>query len=119
MTTFCGLRILKRSGQGLVGQSEVMDIAPGFTSRIQQKNSQLDSLKITLIKMDALYKNANAVADRGCQELEEELRKLAPDGGNTSQASLTQAVLAVNSKLRRKYKLSSYKMHTSRDMYSG
>ena len=96
-----------------------VDNAPGFNSLIQQKDTQLDSLKIKLNKTDALNKNANAVVDRGYQELEEELRKLAPNGGKITQATLTQAVLAVNSKLRRNNKLSAYEMHTSRDMFSG
>ena len=43
--------------------------APGFKSLIQQKDSQLESLKIKLNTMDALKKNANAVVDQGCQEL--------------------------------------------------
>ena len=57
--------------------------------------------------------------NRGCQEIEVELRKLAPRGGKVIQSILIQAVQAVNSKLRRKDKLSASKIHTSRDMYSG
>ena len=95
-----------------------VDNAPSFNSLIQHKDSQIDSLKIKLNKTDTLKNNANAVVDRGCQELEE-LRKLAPDGGKITQATLTQAVLAVNSKLRRNNKLSAHEMHTSRDMFSG
>ena len=59
-------------------------------------------------------KNSNAVVDRGCQELEEELRKLSPEGKPISQATLAQAQLQVNKKIRRQGKLSVYEIHAAR-----
>ena len=64
-------------------------------------------------------KNSNAVVDRGCQELEEELRKLSPEGKPISQATLAQAQLQVNKKIRRQGKVSAYEIHAARDGNTG
>ena len=47
---------------------------------MDNKDSDLNKLQIQIIKTDELNKNSNAVIDRGCQELEEELKRLAPEG---------------------------------------
>ena len=40
-------------------------------------------LMIQFVKPDEINKNSNAVIDRACQELEEELTRLAPEGNNS------------------------------------
>ena len=59
------------------------------------------------------------VVDRACQELEGELRKLQPEGGRITQGTFTYAVLALNSKLRRKINMSAYEIHTAHSLDSG
>jgi hypothetical protein len=51
-----------------------VDNAPGFVSLIKRKDKELEQLKIVLTDTDEFNKNANAVIDKGCQELEDEIR---------------------------------------------
>ena len=62
------------------------DNAKGFES-IVKKDEEIEQLKIKLELTDPLNKNSNAVVDKGCQELEEELRKLLPEGRCTTLLS--------------------------------
>merc|ERR1719239_1141565 len=94
------------------------DNAKGFASLAQTDQDLLD-LKLKLVLSDPLNKNSNAVVDRACQELEEELRKLSPEGKPISQATLARAVLLINQKIRRGGSLSAYELHSSRDLNSG
>ena len=94
------------------------DNAKGFAS-LAKGDQDLLNLGITLELSDPLNKNSNAVIDRACQELEEELRKLSPEGKPINQATLARAVLLVNQKIRRGGSLSAYELHTSRDLNSG
>ena len=105
---------LRRPGKVVVKT----DNAKGFES-LSKHDPDLRDLDIELILADVFNKNSNAVVDRGCQELEEELRKLSPEGLPISQANLSKAVLQVNQKLRRGGTLSSYEIHTARDANSG
>ena len=97
----------------------VVDNAKGFESLVKQKDEDLLKLKINLQLTDEFNKNANSVVDRGCQELEEELRKISPEAAAITPATLSQAVLAVNQKLRRKGTISAYEIHTARDLNTG
>ena len=94
------------------------DNAKGFES-LHKNDPDLKDLDIELVLADVFNKNSNAVVDKGCQELEEELRKLSPEGLRISQATLSKAVLQVNRKLRRGGTLTSYEIHTARDANSG
>ena len=94
------------------------DNAKGFES-LHKNDPDLKDLDIELVLADVFNKNSNAVVDKGCQELEEELRKLSPEGLPISQATLSKAVLQVNRKLRRGGTLTSYEIHTARDANSG
>ena len=94
------------------------DNAKGFES-LAKNDQDLQQLDINLILADVFNKNSNAVVDRGCQELEEELRKLSPEGKPISQATLAQAQLQVNKKIRRQGKLSAYEIHAARDGNTG
>ena len=57
--------------------------------------------------------------DKGCQELEEEMKRLEPEGDRISIAKLKLAIMKLNSKLRRKGKLSAYEIYYARDQNSG
>ena len=63
--------------------------------------------------------NFNAVVDRACQDLESELRKLAPEGNKIDSADLARATIATNALYRRKQGISAYEMHTSRSQDTG
>ena len=95
-----------------------VDNAKGFES-LQKNDKELQSLGINLVLSDVLNKNSNAVVDKACQELEQELRKISPEGKPISQAYLAQAVLQVNRKLRRGGTLTAYEIHTARDAFTG
>ena len=96
-----------------------VDNAPGFQTLLQNKDMEMQKLKVFFIKTDELNKNANAVVDRGCQELEEEIRRLSPEGEKLNHADLKLAVLNLNSKLRRNGSLSAYEINSSRDQNTG
>ena len=74
---------------------------------------------IKLVKTDEINKNANAVIDKGCQELEEEIKRLEPEGKPINLAILKQAVLNLNSRLRRNGTISAYEINTARDQING
>ena len=94
------------------------DNAKGFES-LNKNDQELRDLEIDIELADILNKNSNAVVDKSCQELEEELRKLSPEGNKISQATLARAVMLVNKKMRREGTLTAYEIHTARDSQSG
>ena len=95
------------------------DNSPGFQKLIKNQDKDLLALKIQFVKTDELNKNANAVIDRGCQELEEEIKRLSPEGQKISQPTLKLAILNLNSKLRRRGNISAYEINSSRDQDTG
>ena len=99
--------------------SVTVDNSPGFVSLINNKDRDFQRLMINLLKTDEMNKNANAVIDRGCQELEQELKKLEPEGTPISNFTLKLAIMKLNSKLRRRGNISAYELHTSRDQTTG
>ena len=64
-------------------------------------------------------KNFNAVVNHACQELEKEIKKQAPEGGQISQSQLSAATLALNTKLRCRGMLSAYKIHAAWSQHTG
>ena len=96
-----------------------VDNAPGFKSLVNTTDSELQQLGITMIKTDELNKNANAVVDRACQELEQELIRLEPEGTEVSNATLKLAILNLNAKLRCRGNISAYEMNHARDQNTG
>ena len=106
---------MRKPGQIFVS----VDNAPGFKSLINKEDQDLKSLRITMVKTDELNKNSNAIVDRACQELEEELRRLEPEGDTISNATLKLAVMNLNSKLRRRGKISAFEINSSRDQNTG
>ena len=96
-----------------------VDNAPGFQSLVKSEDKELQDLKIKLTLTEEMNKNSNAVVDKRCQELEEELKKLSPEGSRLSQAQLTKSVMNLNRRLRRKGSISAFEIHTSRDINTG
>ena len=96
-----------------------VDNSPGFQSLLKNNDQELSKLEIALIKTDAINKNANAVIDKGCQELEEELKRLEPEGNKVNIATLKLAILNLNKKLRRRGKISSFEINGARDQNTG
>jgi hypothetical protein len=90
-----------------------VDNATGFQAL--KRDPELDSLGITLEFADTHNKNSNAVVDRACSEIEAEINKLQPQGGQITSTTLAQAVLLLNRKLRRQEKLSAMEIHFARD----
>ena len=86
---------------------------------ILKPDAELQKLQIHMIKTDEINKNANAIIDKGCRELEDEIKRLEPDGNPLTQATLKLAVLNLNSKLRRKATISAFELNTSRDQNTG
>ena len=95
------------------------DNAPGFQSLAKDKDNHLQQLQIKLFTANEFNKNYNAIIDRACQELENELRKILPEGHKLDNFVLARATLAMNSKLRRKEAIAAYEMHTARKLESG
>ena len=65
---------------------------------------ELQKLNIEIVKTDELNKNANLVVDEACQEIEEELKRLEPEGSKIFIATLKLAIRNLNTMSRRKGK---------------
>ena len=96
-----------------------VDNSPGFKNLLSNNDDDLKKLNIQMIKTDELNKNSNAVIDRGCQELEDELKRLEPEGAKINISILKLAILNLNSKLRRRGNISAYEINTARDQVTG
>ena len=96
-----------------------VDNSPGFKTLLSNNDDELKSLKIKIMKTEELNKNANSVIDKGCQELEEEIKRLEPEGKKINLSTLKLAILNLNSKLRRRGNISAFEIHSSRDQNTG
>ena len=96
----------------------VTDSAPGLLS-LAKTDKDLRDLHISVVLKDPFNKNYNAVVDRACQDIEQEIRKLAPEGHKISPSLLAKATISVNTMLRRKQGISAYELHTSRSQDTG
>ena len=90
-----------------------VDAATAF--QVLTKDKDLPDLGIKIELGDVHNKNSNAVVDRACAELEEELTKLYPSAEQLQPASVAKALLLLNKKIRRKDKLTAQEIHFSRD----
>ena len=59
------------------------------------------------------------MVDCACQDLEGEIRKLAPEGRKLSQSLCAKATIATNALPRRKQGISAFEMHTARSQDTG
>ena len=115
--------------EGLISLSSAMrrpgeifisvDNAPGFKPLLSNSDNDLKKLHIVFVKTDEVNKNSNAVVDKGCQELEDELKRLQPEGNKINLSTLKLALLNLNSKLRRRGNISAYEINSSRDQNTG
>ena len=96
-----------------------VDNSPGFKSLLLGGDETLKKLKITLVKTDEINKNSNAVIDKGCQELEEEIKRLEPEGRKIDCSTLKLAVMNLNSRMRRKGTISAFEINSARDQNTG
>merc|ERR1712240_561645 len=96
----------------------VTDSAPGLPS-LAKSDKELRDLHISVVIKDHFNKNYNTVVDRACQDMEQEIRKLAPEGKKISPSLLAKATISVNTLLRRKQGISAYELHTSRSQDTG
>ena len=96
-----------------------VDNATGFKPLLDNKDHDLAKLDIQIEATDIFNKNANAVIDKACYELEQELKRIEPDGRPISNTTLIQAVYTLNQRLRRQGTISAFEMHFNRDMFTG
>ena len=104
----------------LTGECQIkVDNATGFIPLLNNKDPELSKLNIIVTATDVFNKNANAVIDKACFEIEQELKRIEPDGRPISNTTLQLAVSRLNNKLRRKGQISAFEIHFNRDMYTG
>ena len=90
------------------------DNAAAFKS-LALKDEALNRLGIAIELSDPNNKNGNACVDRAIAEIIDEIKKVIPTEQPISQSILSQAVLQLNSKIRRGGKLSASEILFSRD----
>ena len=104
----------------LAGETTVkVDNATGFAPLLQNKDHDLHKLNIKIINTDNFNKNENAVIDRACQEIEQELKRAEPDGRPVTNTTLQRTVMILNQKLRRGAEISALEIYFNRDMHTG
>ena len=92
------------------------DRAPGFKA-LKNRTAELKELGLDLDLGEAMNKNSNALVDRKMQELETEIKKLAPTHNFLSVKILAKSTSTVNEKIRNQG-LSAKEILFSRDQYS-
>ena len=108
--------------EGIILLTSTLRIAPQITVRVDAatafqslaKNSDLAEIGIHLEIGDVHNKNSNAVVDRACAEIEQELTKLHPQSDPVLPVSLAKAVLVLNRKIRRRGTLTAQEIHFAR-----
>ena len=96
-----------------------VDNATGFLPLIDNKDPDLERLQIIVKQTDVFNKNENAVVDKGCFEIEQELKRIEPDGRPITNTTLQLATTRLNHTLRRKGQISAFEIHFNRDMNTG
>ena len=94
------------------------DKAPAFQSLVRSKDSSLETNGIVLELGDDLNKNSNCIVDRKIRELEEEIRRISPEGEKITIGQLAQAVTMLNNRVRNQT-LTSSENHFSCDIIRG
>ena len=93
-----------------------VDKAPGLVKLASSSHTLLDEVGIKLVLADDGNKNSNCCIDKVIKELEDELKKISPDGDKLSTADLAQATMCLNSKIRKRG-LTASEIHFSRDSH--
>jgi len=77
------------------------DRAPALQSLAKDTSGPLTSIGITLqMPNDEFNKNANCHVDRAIQQLQEEIRKISPEGKQLTHVELAKATLHLNHRIR-------------------
>ena len=104
----------------LAGEISVkVDNAPGFKPLLDNKDPDLTKLGIQLFNTDVFNKNENAVVDKACYELEQELVRIEPDGRPVSNTTIQYVVQLLNRKMRRNGSITAYDIYFNRDINTG
>ena len=96
-----------------------VDNATGFKPLLDNKDPDLNKLGITITATDSFNINANAVIDKACYELEQELIRIEPDGRQVSNTTIQYATQLLNRKLRRNGSISAFEIYFNRDINNG
>ena len=94
------------------------DKAASLQSLANRPEAQLADNGIVVVLGDHANKNSNCSVDKTIRELEEELKKIEPEGGRLSPGQLSQAVTNMNDRIRG-HGLSASQLHFSRDQHTG
>ena len=94
------------------------DRATALKSLADRPDQQLVDNGIHIVLGDHGNKNSNCSVDKEMRMLEEELRKLVPEGTKVTPGQLAMAVTNLNDRIRG-HGLSSSQLHFSRDQHTG
>ena len=94
------------------------DRAPALQSLAEKPDRELLDNGIVVVLGEHANPNSNCSVDKSIRELEEELKKLHPDGGKLTPGSLSRAVTLLNDRVRG-HGLSASQLHFSRDHITG
>ena len=95
-----------------------IDQAPAFHSLAKNKSEILETNGIVLDLADDVNKNSNCIVDKKIKELEEELKRLSPEGDKIDLGQLALAVTMLNNRTRNQ-KLTAAEVHFARDAVRG
>jgi len=93
-----------------------VDGAPGFTSLASDKYLTAAGIQLEIGRMK--NRNKNPVGEKGVQELENELKRVHPDGSAVSESTLAQVTATLNSRIRNRG-LSAKEIVFQRDNITG
>ena len=96
-----------------------VDNATGFKPLLDNKDPDLNKLGINITSTDVFNINENAVIDKACYELEQELIRIEPDGRPVSNTTIQYAIQLLNKKLRRNGSISAFEIYFNRDLNTG
>ena len=96
----------------------VLRTDPSTSFRALLNDDHLSKMNLQIEIGEAKNVNKNPIAEKGVQELETEILKLKPSGGQITAFELARAVCNLNSLIRHN-KLSAFEMWTMRDMTTG
>ena len=94
------------------------DWAASLQSLANRPDPQLTDNGIMVVLGEQGNKNSNCSVDKTIRELEEELKRLDPEGGKITPGMLSQAVTNLNDRIRG-HGLSASQLHFSRDQHTG
>ena len=94
------------------------DRAPALQSLANRPDPQLLDNGIVVVLGEHANPNSNCSVDKTIRELEEEIKRIHPDGGKLTPGTLSRAVTTMNDRVRG-HGLSASQLHFSRDHHTG